>query len=245
MRKVLTLMVILGLLVAFGVVLDIQFASATPDLGNSTEDCLVCHKADPTGPFGNATELYMAAHDSQVGECLTCHRYEGESIHGQWGDTPESCARCHRTHSAVADDLLVMGKDALCLFCHGRAEGLAQTNVLDGVLRVSNAPLRGGGFEKVKMNSHDSLAASTEPGYATEYPDEWQFPTGISLSPNNVWELNNDASAGKISEHAGGTGQRAGAVSRATIAWRGVPRFGPRPSHRFRPDRGEAARTDF
>jgi hypothetical protein len=35
------------------------------------------------------------------------------------------------------------------------------------------------------------------------YRQEWQFPTGISLSPNNAWELNNDASAGKISEHAG------------------------------------------
>lgn len=225
MRKVLTLMVVLGLLVAFGVVLDIQFASATPDLGNSTEDCLVCHKADPTGPFGNATELYMAAHDSQVGECLTCHRYEGESIHGQWGDTPESCARCHRTHSAVADDLLVMGKDALCLFCHGRAEGLAQTNVLDGVLRASNAPLRGGGFEQVKMNSHDNLAASAEPGYNTSYPDEWQFPIGNDTAIGNVtskhtlgvtatiWGAWNATGVGNVTANAGATNTKLECVS--------------------------------
>jgi len=192
MRKVLALMVALSLLVAFGVALDIQFASAEPDLGESTADCLVCHKGSPTDPAtGNATKLYMAFHDSQVGECLTCHAIDNESIHGEWNDTPESCARCHRAHSAVDDKLLVMGKDELCEFCHGHEAGLAQTDVLDGFLRLTQEPLRGGGFEQAKMNT-SAYGNLSVVGYATNTSTsnlatfEWKFPVGNTTASGNV-----------------------------------------------------------
>jgi len=192
MRKVLALMVVLGLLVAFGVALDVQFASAEPDQGESTADCLVCHKGSPTDPAtGNATKKYMTFHDSQVGECLTCHAVDNESIHGEWNDTPESCARCHRVHSAVDEGLLTMGKDALCEFCHGRAAGLAQTNVLDGVLRMSGEPLRGGGFEQAKMNTSASgnlskVGYATNTSWSNTTTLEWKFPVGNATASGNV-----------------------------------------------------------
>ena len=182
MAKVLIFSIAVALLAALCIVLSASSVLAEPDRGSSTEDCLLCHNADPTGPMGNATQLYVAKHNSQVGECMTCHVNETESIHGMWDDTPDSCARCHRTHSAAAEDLLVGDKDALCLFCHGHDTGLAQTNVLDGVLRLNNAPLRGGGFDTVRMNSSTNLAASAAPGYPTSYPDEWQYPVGSTSS---------------------------------------------------------------
>jgi hypothetical protein len=75
----------------------------------------------------------------------------------------------------VEDDLLAMGKDELCEFCHGTAAGLAQTNVIDGILRLDTQPLRGGGFEQTKMNT------STNAGNSSE--GEWMFPVSGSLQP--------------------------------------------------------------
>lgn len=92
--------------------------------------------------------------------CSTCHGASfawdamQTSIHGPWNDTPEACARCHRTHTGQGDDLIVMAtKDELCLFCHGTAGTAAETDVQGGVIRSSGEPLRGGGFSNAKMNS--------------------------------------------------------------------------------------------
>ncbi len=168
-RRILALAATLGLLIALSVALGTSLAHAAPAWGTTTESCLLCHK----GPPSSAVEIYAAAHDSAVGECLTCHTIENESIHGAWTDTPSACARCHRTHSAVEERLLVMDKTDLCLFCHGTSAGLAQTNVLDGILRTDTGPLRGGGFEQARMiTNRVSLA-----GEPTAWSD-WQFPIG-------------------------------------------------------------------
>ena len=159
-----------GLVWAFGT----STTYAYPGWGTTAEECLSCHKGDPV-TYGGAVDLYAQAHDSSVGECATCHTTEDESIHGRWSDTPEACARCHRTHSAVEDDLLAMGKDELCVFCHGNSGGLAQTNVLSGLLRLDSSPLRGGGFQQVRMNT------STNAGNSSQ--GEWMFPvSGASLA---------------------------------------------------------------
>ncbi|TET16377.1 MAG: hypothetical protein E3J81_03260 [Dehalococcoidia bacterium] len=176
--EALRLLVALGLLVALASFLSGSLALAEPGWGNTTEECLDCHKTgDYDIPFyADAIDAYHEAHDSSVGECLTCHEYEGESIHGPWTETPEACARCHRTHSAVEDDLLTMGKDELCLFCHGSAAGLAQTNVLEGILRSTSEPLRGGGFEQATMNT-DTNVGDFDHG-------EWMFPVGSGAAGN-------------------------------------------------------------
>ncbi|MEE8163725.1 MAG: cytochrome c3 family protein, partial [Anaerolineae bacterium] len=174
MRTTVPMMVTLGLLIALALVLGASSALAFPGWGSNPSSCVSCHKGDPTPdpmhPEWDPVGSYMEVHDSSVGECLTCHEYEGESIHGPWTETPEACARCHRTHSAVEDDLLAMGKDELCLFCHGSAAGLAQTNVLDGILRSSSESLRGGGFQQATMNT-DTNVGDFDHG-------EWMFPVG-------------------------------------------------------------------
>jgi predicted CxxxxCH...CXXCH cytochrome family protein len=61
-----------------------------------------------------------------------------------------------------------MDKDDLCFFCHGVSPGLAQTNVVDGLLRNSGSPLRGGGFVWATMNTHTPTDNVHE--------DLWEFP---------------------------------------------------------------------
>lgn len=182
-------------------------ALAEPGWGAATapDSCLGCHKDDPTA--SPATDMYMAVHDSSVGECLSCHVGEDNAIHGPWMETPESCARCHRTHSAVADDLLTMGKDELCLFCHGTEAGLAQTNVIDGVLRLDLKPLRGGGFEQTLMNT------STNAGDFLH--GEWMFPVSSTAQDTTskhtlgveatIWGAWNAAGNGNETANAGDT----------------------------------------
>ena len=94
-------------------------------------------------------------------------------------------------HTALNDFLLTMDKDALCEFCHGHEAGLAQTNVLDGVLRMSGEPLRGGGFEKARMNTQGTgnrlvLGYATNTTWTTAGPVEWKFPVGNTTSPKAV-----------------------------------------------------------
>lgn len=73
--------------------------------------------------------------------------------HGGYGATPDQCATCHRTHTAKAAKLLLQNQQALCYTCHGN--GGAATNVRDGVGRdgISGLGLKGGGFEKAKMQT--------------------------------------------------------------------------------------------
>ena len=163
MKKVLLLVAALALLVTLALALGTSLASAE-------------------SPHVDA---------SYQGECNTCHiggvmpGVAGtSSIHGTWTDTPDACARCHRTHSAVEDDLLVMDKTDLCLFCHGASgAGLAQTNVDNGVLRnagdITTGALRGGGFDDTLMNTSTNLGSPGVPGYETT-PAEWQYPVNLA-----------------------------------------------------------------
>ncbi len=77
------------------------------------------------------------------------------TVHGDYGETPDQCARCHRTHTAQAPILLVQQQSVLCLSCHDGAG--ATTNVKDGV--IGSNPLRGGGFVNAKMNTNPAQAA--------------------------------------------------------------------------------------
>jgi len=137
----------------------------------TTEQCLDCH-GDPSFPSG---ALFEAAHAGQVGECNACHLEENTSIHGTWNDTTSACARCHRTHTAAADGLLITDANDLCMLCHGTTPGSAQTNVVDGVLRYNSGSLRGGGFEHAVMNTNTNAGDSS---------DLWQFPVSLGSSSN-------------------------------------------------------------
>ncbi len=78
----------------------------------------------------------------------------------------DSCAGCHRAHTAQGAMLLAASsEEALCLSCHGTAGTGATTNVEDGIqytvgtTQVRGGPvlgaLRGGGFVNARIKSSD------------------------------------------------------------------------------------------
>ncbi len=75
------------------------------------------------------------------------------------GAVPDTCALCHRLHTAQAPDLLREPQTELCYTCHGASATGASTDVQDGV-GYSNtqrtgtpAALRGGGFKYALIDS--------------------------------------------------------------------------------------------
>ncbi len=86
---------------------------------------------------------------------------------GSAGLTSDSCAGCHRAHTAQAAMLLKIDGTALCESCHGAAVTGATTNVINGVQytlasdgsRSSTilGALRGGGFTTAAIGSSDGV----------------------------------------------------------------------------------------
>lgn len=80
---------------------------------------------------------------------------------GTAGLTADSCAGCHRAHTAEAASLLNAEQPAICLNCHDGSK--ATTDVVDGVqysATAKTAPvlgaLRGGGFQYALIDSNDA-----------------------------------------------------------------------------------------
>jgi predicted CXXCH cytochrome family protein len=75
------------------------------------------------------------------------------------GATADSCATCHRVHTAKAAPLLEEPQTALCYTCHGSSGSGADTDVEDGVgypeagRKGTPAALRGGGFKYALIDS--------------------------------------------------------------------------------------------
>ena len=78
--------------------------------------------------------------------------------------TADSCAGCHRAHTASAPKLLNTAEEDLCLTCHGAQSSGATTDVMTGVQYVSGAQhdvaasagtqlgaLRNGGFNQARI----------------------------------------------------------------------------------------------
>lgn len=83
------------------------------------------------------------------------------------GVTPDSCAGCHRLHSAPNERLLKMDGTQLCYTCHGTSGTGATTDVEDGVQYSAAArppgatqvgALRGGGFAYALIDSANPAA---------------------------------------------------------------------------------------
>jgi predicted CXXCH cytochrome family protein len=84
---------------------------------------------------------------------------------GSTGISADSCAGCHRAHTAQGQMLLVQDAAALCLTCHGSTGTGATTDVMDGIqYAVSSDPtqvrgsgvlgaLRAGGFQQARIGS--------------------------------------------------------------------------------------------
>ncbi len=98
----------------------------------------------------------------------------GPHVMGQ-GLTTDTCAICHRAHTAQAPDLLKKPETELCYTCHGAAAAGAGTDVADGVgyskSEGSGTPgaLRGGGFRYALIDSghpsgQESGGSDSDPG---------------------------------------------------------------------------------
>ncbi len=88
------------------------------------------------------------------------------------GLTPDSCASCHRAHTAKAPFLLKESQTALCYTCHGSSGTGSSEDVVDGVgysgagRTGTKGALRGGGFEYALIDS----AHPSGNGYVGEIP---------------------------------------------------------------------------
>jgi len=93
----------------------------------------------------------------------------GPHVMGQ-GLTPDTCAICHRAHTAQAPNLLKEPETELCYTCHGGSATGAGTDVVDGV-GYANAErtgtpgaLRGGGFKYALIDSASADSSGQESG---------------------------------------------------------------------------------
>ncbi len=90
---------------------------------------------------------------------------------GTGGLTADSCAGCHRAHTAAAANLLNSDQPDICLNCHDGTK--ATTDVVDGVQYNSIGggtvlgALRGGGFEYALIDSGNAARLSYTSGTAT------------------------------------------------------------------------------
>lgn len=88
------------------------------------------------------------------------------------GLTPDSCAACHRAHTAQAPYLLKESQTALCYTCHGASGTGSNEDVQDGVgwsgagRTGTKGALRGGGFEYALIDSSNPSGN----GYVGEIP---------------------------------------------------------------------------
>jgi predicted CXXCH cytochrome family protein len=140
------------------------------------------------------------------------------------GTTPDSCAGCHRAHTAQGPNLLKESDQSLlCTTCHGNGITGATTNVLSGqqsfaadgttkpgaVTTVTRGttiagPLRGGGFDTAALNTNPTANLVTD-------------PIGVLASPLGTTAKHNVAASG-TAWGGGAIGSGAGTAVRLECA---------------------------
>ena len=89
----------------------------------------------------------------------------GPHVAGQ-SVTTDSCAGCHRAHTAKSPDLLKVPETQLCYSCHDGTG--ATTNVLKGASTGGGA-LKAGGFQQASINTQDPTWSRPDPYLGTVY----------------------------------------------------------------------------
>ncbi len=86
--------------------------------------------------------------------------------------TADSCAGCHRAHTAQGPLLIARATNVeLCLVCHDTAALGATTNVLDGIAAGTSRGLKGGGFANALMDTGWTGAATSRPSTSAHLMD--------------------------------------------------------------------------
>jgi predicted CXXCH cytochrome family protein len=112
---------------------------------------------------------------------------------GVAGVNADSCAGCHRAHTAQGEFLLVGSSGtALCLTCHGAAAVGATTSVESGVqyalgidgarnTAVTLGALRGGGFVTARIDSGDAARFRWGGTVEAAHPTVYQFSKKVGV----------------------------------------------------------------
>jgi predicted CXXCH cytochrome family protein len=118
---------------------------------------------------------------------------------GVGGLTADSCAGCHRAHTAQGAMLLVQDQSTLCLTCHGATGTGATTNVVNGVQYnlASSGTVRGGVILGALRNGGFVTAAiGSGSAYRMAYSSTRNGLTVVSLASKVPVRV--DASTGSI-----------------------------------------------
>ena len=112
--------------------------------------------------------------------------------------TADSCAGCHRAHTAQGPMLLAQAsQEDLCLSCHGAATVGATTSVVDGVQYVPAVDgtravpntvlgaLRGGGFVNARIDAGNAFRA-TYGVAASDHPTVFGFDKKVGVGPTEA-----------------------------------------------------------
>jgi predicted CXXCH cytochrome family protein len=132
------------------------------------------------------------------------------------GYTPDSCAACHRAHTAKAPYLLKTAQDSLCYICHGSTATGSNLDVQDGTAYASNerfggavGALRGGGFEYALIDTSTVMPVYSSNGRLNE-------ATIPALAPSEKEASTSAHSIDESAQTAWGNGSVSGAANYGT-----------------------------
>ncbi len=124
----------------------------------------------------------------------------GPHVAGSTTSTPttDSCAGCHRAHSAQAPMITLQAQPGLCYACHGSGTFGAQTDVQDGTYysdqitqHVSAAAaagaLRGGGIDYALIQTTAYTGTFTSVSIGTQSPTKTTSHHSVDETPQVMW----------------------------------------------------------
>lgn len=114
------------------------------------------------------------------------------------GTTTDSCAGCHRAHSASATYITITAQPGLCYACHGSGTYGAQTDVQDGTYysdqitphvagTAAAGALRGGGFAYALLQTGTYTGSITSGTVGTQAPTTTTSHHSVDESPVVMW----------------------------------------------------------
>ena len=122
---------------------------------------------------GGAVWLFLAA----IPVFADAGPHVAATNNGSGGINADSCAGCHRAHTAQGANLLIQDESTLCLACHGTGAPGSSTDVSQGVQYSLMGPgigganggaivgaLRDGGFTNARIGSGSVTRVPARPG---------------------------------------------------------------------------------
>jgi len=108
--------------------------------------------------------------------------------HTSAGIVTDTCASCHRLHTAQAPKLLKESQESLCYSCHGAGGPGSSLDVVSGVNQSGGGALRGGGFSYALIDTANPAGHDSEGEIPTLGSGQAVTSThSVDGSPQTVW----------------------------------------------------------